>query len=209
MSDKSFIIIIAVLFLSNTIYGLASPFLPVLLESRGIKETWTGLIFASYAIAYCIMAPIIGMLIDKVRHNRIMALGILLMSLSIASFGFGIYIESNEGLVAVAITLRMCQGKFFKIADPKTFIRHRVMHDQYVGVLVRSASIRRKHWKICFSFRRVRWCWHHYGAHSRFVSLCVYGFLKDLLHLRCTNGSRFIISCLHLAFSEESPRNNR
>ena len=92
MSDKSFIIIIAVLFLSNTIYGLASPFLPVLLESRGIKETWTGLIFASYAIAYCIMAPIIGMLIDKVRHNRIMALGILLMSLSIASFGFGIYI---------------------------------------------------------------------------------------------------------------------
>ena len=110
MTDNSFIIIIAVLFLSNTIYGLAAPFLPILLESRGIAESFIGLIFAAYAIAYCIMAPIIGMVVDKVGHSRIMALGIFLMAMSIACFGFGIYIESNSDLVTTAITLRMCQG---------------------------------------------------------------------------------------------------
>ena len=65
MTYNSFIIIIAVLFLSNTIYGLAAPFLPTLFESRGIAESFIGLIFSAYAIAYCIMAPIIGMVVDR------------------------------------------------------------------------------------------------------------------------------------------------
>ena len=110
MTDNSFIIIIAVLFMSNTIYGLAAPFLPILLVSRGIAESFIGLIFAAYAIAYCIMAPIIGMVVDKVGHSRIMALGILLMATSIACFGFGIYIESDSDLITTAVILRMCQG---------------------------------------------------------------------------------------------------
>jgi MFS family permease len=108
MLDKSILIIMAVLLLSNTIYGLASPFLPRLFVERNIAESWTGFIFACYAIAYSIMAPIVGMIIDKATHKFIMILGILLMSTSIASFGFTTYIASNSCLLGTAAVLRIC-----------------------------------------------------------------------------------------------------
>lgn len=111
MVDRSIVLILTVLFLSNTIYGLASPFLPRLLEERGISESWTGLIFATYAIAYMIGAPIIGTLVDKVGHGLIMTVGILLMSGAIASFGSSINLETNEKLIGTAIGLRAVQGK--------------------------------------------------------------------------------------------------
>ena len=111
MPDISIVIILTVLFLANSIYGLASPFLPKLLEERGIAESWTGVIFASYAIAYTIMAPIIGGVVDKFGHNRILTAGILLMSASITAFGTTIYLDSNTGLIGTSIALRMCQGK--------------------------------------------------------------------------------------------------
>jgi MFS family permease len=111
MPDISIVIILTVLFLSNTIYGLASPFLPKLLEDRGIEETWTGVIFAAYAVAYTIMAPIVGVVVDKYGHNRILTLGILVMAGSIACFGTTIYLESNTSLIGVSIALRMFQGR--------------------------------------------------------------------------------------------------
>lgn len=111
MVDSSIVLILAVLFLSNTIYGLASPFLPRLLEDRGISESWTGLIFATYAIAYMIGAPVIGSLVDKIGHGVIMTVGILLMSGAIASFGTAINVDTNEKLIGMAIGLRAVQGK--------------------------------------------------------------------------------------------------
>ena len=108
MLDKSILIILAVLLLSNTIYGLASPFLPRLFVERGIAESWTGFIFACYAIAYSVMAPIVGMIIDKASYKLIMTCGIILMATSIASFGFSTYISSNSCLIGTATLLRIC-----------------------------------------------------------------------------------------------------
>jgi hypothetical protein len=51
MFDKSIFMLMATLFMTNTIYGLASPFLPTRLEEAGVNPAWTGLIFAMYAIA--------------------------------------------------------------------------------------------------------------------------------------------------------------
>ena len=107
MFDKSLLAILLTIFLSNTIYGLASPFLPVVLEEVGVSTTWTGLIFASYAIAGTIVSPIIGAVIDKVGHKKIMATGSILMSAACISFGFVKYIHNNTFIVLCGVLLRL------------------------------------------------------------------------------------------------------
>ena len=102
--------IILTIFLSNSIYGLASPFLPVVLDEVGVSETWTGLIFASYAIAGTIVSPIVGKVMDKVGHKKIMAAGSLLMSLACTSFGFVEYIHNNTIIIICGILIRFLQG---------------------------------------------------------------------------------------------------
>ena len=106
MIDRSIVLILTVLLLSNTIYGLASPFLPRLLEERGISESWTGLIFATYAVAYMFSSPVIGLLVDRTGHSLLMTTGIVLMAGSIASFGTAINMDSNEKLIGLSIGLR-------------------------------------------------------------------------------------------------------
>eukprot|EP00353_Schmidingerella_taraikaensis_P006822 CAMPEP_0185568234 /NCGR_PEP_ID=MMETSP0434-20130131/1255_1 /TAXON_ID=626734 ORGANISM="Favella taraikaensis, Strain Fe Narragansett Bay" /NCGR_SAMPLE_ID=MMETSP0434 /ASSEMBLY_ACC=CAM_ASM_000379 /LENGTH=67 /DNA_ID=CAMNT_0028182679 /DNA_START=119 /DNA_END=318 /DNA_ORIENTATION=+ len=66
-------------------YGLAAPFLPALLEERGVASTWTGLIFGIYAISMVVFSLITGKIVDKVGHNKIMAIGTFVMALSIVS----------------------------------------------------------------------------------------------------------------------------
>ena len=107
MFDKSLLAILLTIFLSNTIYGLASPFLPVVLEDVGVSTTWTGLIFASYAIAGTFVSPIIGAVIDKVGHKKIMATGSILMSVACISFGFVKYIHNNMIIVICGVLLRL------------------------------------------------------------------------------------------------------
>ena len=111
MFDRAVGLLFLLLFISNTIYGLASPFLPTFFDDRGISSTWTGLIFSAYAIAMTIISLLAGKCLDRIGHRKIMLFGALLMSASIVSFGLIERIESNETLIAVSILLRMSQGK--------------------------------------------------------------------------------------------------
>ena len=110
MLDCSLCIILLTTFLSNTIYGLAAPFLPQLLEEKGIDPTWTGLIFASYAIATIFVSLIAGKIVDKISHAWVMFAGTLLMSGSIAAFSCAFSLEENWEIIAVSIGLRLAQG---------------------------------------------------------------------------------------------------
>ena len=85
MVDCSLCIILTMTFLSNTIYGLAAPFLPQLLEEKGINPTWTGLIFAAFAIAFNFSSLIAAKIVDSISHARIMFASTLLMSGSVAA----------------------------------------------------------------------------------------------------------------------------
>ena len=111
MWDKSLVLILLNSFLVNAIYGLASPFLPALLDEAGVDSVMTGLIFASFAIAVTIVSPIVGKLLDKFEHRKMMSVGCILMAISCASFGFVQYTEDPTLIVACAITLRLLQGK--------------------------------------------------------------------------------------------------
>jgi len=110
MLDRYFLTILVTTFLVNTMYGLAAPFLPALLEERGVASTWTGLIFGIYAISMVVFSLITGKIVDKVGHNKIMAIGTFVMALSIVSFAAAIYIDSNGLIIAFAIVLRILQG---------------------------------------------------------------------------------------------------
>ena len=112
MADKAKLIICTILFLSNTIYGLASPFLPTILDDLGIDSLWTGIIFGSYAIAAAIVSPIAGSIIDKCGHAKMLSLGTILMSIACTSFGLAEYLEGNNtAIIVAAICLRVLQGK--------------------------------------------------------------------------------------------------
>ena len=111
MFDRTVGLLFLLLFISNTIYGLASPFLPTFYNDRGISSTWTGLIFSAFAIAMTIVSLLAGKCLDRIGHNKIMLFGILLMSASTMSFGLIERMEGNEALITVSILLRIGQGK--------------------------------------------------------------------------------------------------
>ena len=109
--DRSINTILLTLTLSNVIYGLAAPFLPNLIEEGGIESTWTGIIFAVFAVALTIVSLIVGQFLDRIGHTKVMTAGCILMSLACASFGLLIYIDDKQTFIIAAIVLRTLQGK--------------------------------------------------------------------------------------------------
>lgn len=104
MYDRSIYFLIVVLMMTNMIYGLASPFLPTLLDDSGIKETWTGIIFAIYAIAVMIASLFVGKLIDKVGYRNMVSAGVIIMSASICGFGL-VYRVTDKTVIIVSFLL--------------------------------------------------------------------------------------------------------
>ena len=111
MCDSQLLIVLLTIFFSNTIYGLAAPFLPTVMEERGVDTTWTGLIFAMYAIAVILVSLVAGKTIDYFGHSRIIAFGSLLMAASIVGFGMVDKLHSQGLLIGVSLLLRALQGK--------------------------------------------------------------------------------------------------
>ena len=111
MFDRSICLLVLALFVSNTIYGLASPFLPTVMEEKNISSVWTGVIFSAFAMASILSSLLIGKTLDKIGHNRVIMFGCLLMAGCIAAFGFIDDLEKAEYVIPISIALRVGQGK--------------------------------------------------------------------------------------------------
>ena len=109
--DRHYVIILVTAFLINTMYGLAAPFLPALLEDAGVASSWTGLIFGIYPISGVFCSLITGKCVDKVGHNKVMSLGAVVMTLSIFSFAAAIEFSKPSIVIAYSLLLRIVQGK--------------------------------------------------------------------------------------------------
>ena len=108
MVDKAKLILCIIILFANTIYGLASPFLPTILNDLGIDEVWTGIIFATYAIAACVTSPVAGKVVDKCGHAKMLSIGSLLMAVACTSFGLAQYVApDNTNVIIAAICLRI------------------------------------------------------------------------------------------------------
>ena len=86
--DRYILLLLSCTFVANTIYGLASPFLPNVLENKEVSSVWTGVIFSAYAIAATIVSILTGSILDKIGHKKVITIGAFLMSCSIVAFGF-------------------------------------------------------------------------------------------------------------------------
>ena len=104
--DKALVLLLTITFIQNTIYGLASPFMPVVLQEKGISSGMTGVIFAVYAVASVLSSIVIGMYMDQVGHRCVIIFGTLLMAISIASFGLIEDMTDYAIVLAIAITSR-------------------------------------------------------------------------------------------------------
>ena len=113
MIDRSIVSILIVLILDNMAYGISIPFLPLIFEERGLRVYWTGITIGSFSIAYLLVAPFFGSIVDKFGHRNSIVTGILIMSVSMTLFGTIKYIQTNTHALIVSIILRCVQGKFY------------------------------------------------------------------------------------------------
>ena len=91
-------------------YSLASLFLPKVFADKNIEGFYVGIVFSMYSIASVIVSPVIGKIIIKVGIANLIALGLILMGISIAPIGYLKDIESNNATLMLALLLRTLQG---------------------------------------------------------------------------------------------------
>ena len=108
--DSSAFFLLLTIFCNTTIYGLASPFLPVELENKGVSSGMTGMVFAIYAVTSVISSFFWGKYLDKVGHRFVISGGVLLMASAIATFGLIEKLDDKNLVLAMALGLRSIQG---------------------------------------------------------------------------------------------------
>ena len=95
---------------TNSVYSLASLFLPIVFAEKDIPGFWVGLVFAMYSIAAMIISPVVGKIIHKIGSSNLIAVGLVLMGFSIIPIGYLTQIENDSSTLAVALLLRAMQG---------------------------------------------------------------------------------------------------
>lgn len=101
---------IANLFIVFLGVGLVIPVMPMLQESMHLSGTTMGLLVSVFAIAQLIASPIAGIMSDKFGRTKLIALGMLIFSLSELIFGLGhsvswLYFSRGLGGIAAALIM--------------------------------------------------------------------------------------------------------
>ncbi len=91
-------------------YSLASLFLPTVFAEKMIPGAWVGIVFAMYSIAVVLVSPFVGTILNKVGFANLIALGLVLMGISIVPVGFLKEIEDDSWTLVLGIMLRALQG---------------------------------------------------------------------------------------------------
>ena len=108
--DTTQLILYVIIVCSNSVYALASLFLPKVFEDKAIPGFWVGLIFSMYSIAVVISSPFIGTILSKCGFSNLLAVGLVAMGASIVPFGFIKEVESNTLSLVLGLLLRALQG---------------------------------------------------------------------------------------------------
>ena len=74
--------------LSNSFYALAAPFLPPVFEAKQIQAEYVGVVFAAFSVATVIFSPQVAKMIEDFGHPNLIGFAMLLMGVSVFSFGF-------------------------------------------------------------------------------------------------------------------------
>ena len=84
---------------------------PFYQDERDMNETWTGVIFATYSVAFTISAFVTGKFVDRIGHRTVFFSATLLQSVCQLGFAFMDRIETNMTVIVVSIVCNMFSGK--------------------------------------------------------------------------------------------------
>jgi MFS family permease len=110
MPDNLQLTLYAIIVATNSVYSLASLFLPTVFEEKEISGWYVGLVFAFYAIAQITVSPFVGKLLKRVSYANVITFGLFCMGCSIVPIAFVKQIESNTYVVMLTVLLRFMQG---------------------------------------------------------------------------------------------------
>ena len=110
MCDATQLVLYIIIIFSNSVYALAAPLLPIVFMEKHMPGAWVGLIFSMYSIAMIVVSPFIGIIVDMIGHNNLLALGLMAMGTAIVLLGFMNSIENDFTVFMCALFLRAIQG---------------------------------------------------------------------------------------------------
>lgn len=112
MKNKNSMLLLAImnLFIVFLGVGLVIPVMPMLQEDMHLTGTTMGLLVSVFAIAQLISSPITGFISDKTGRKKLIALGMLVFSISELIFGLGhtvswLYFSRALGGIAAALIM--------------------------------------------------------------------------------------------------------
>ena len=106
MCDVLQLLLYLIIICSNSVYALASLFLPIVFMEKSVPGFWVGLVFAMYSIVVVLVSPIIGHIVSRLGFANLIAFGLICMGISIIPVGYLVEIESDAGTIALAVVLR-------------------------------------------------------------------------------------------------------
>ena len=110
MCDVLQLILLLIIMCSNSVYALASLFLPIVFDDKAVPGFWVGMVFSMYSIMVVVMSPIIGKIVSRVGFANLIAFGLICMGISIIPIGYLVEIENDYYTIALGIVLRTLQG---------------------------------------------------------------------------------------------------
>ncbi|MDD2788103.1 MFS transporter [Methanoculleus sp.] len=86
--DAILVLVVLVIFMDMTIYGLLIPVFPQYAPRLGVDESVVGIVFGVYAAMLLLFSIPMGLLSDRVGRRPLIIAGMLLLALATALFGF-------------------------------------------------------------------------------------------------------------------------
>ena len=101
-------LLLAVLLIANTDYGMPAPFLPVWLQDRGVSPICTGVIFGIFSISSAIASMLAGMVVDRWGHRPMLVASQFFLAVTFATFGLIERLDDKTSLIVACLVLRVC-----------------------------------------------------------------------------------------------------
>ena len=108
--DATLMLLCMIIVCKDSVFALASLFLPIVFKEKDVAGFWVGLVFAMYSIAGIFISPVVGTILHKIGSSNTIAFGLVLMALAILPLSYLTKIENDAGAVAFALVLRAMQG---------------------------------------------------------------------------------------------------
>ena len=86
--DAILVLVALVIFMDMAIYGLLIPVFPEYAPRLGVDESFVGIVFGLYAAMLLLFSIPMGLLSDRVGRRPLIVVGMLLLALATALFGF-------------------------------------------------------------------------------------------------------------------------